>query len=651
MFRTLNGQFLLYVTPIFVICFVVLAGGYEWLSYSRSALELEHHLQKMAASHSIILAESVAERDPRMGGMLATIISDDNVKGVAVYDTNGAVLDQSGDVTVSKDDLQSRISINFSQESGFQQVGELVIVMSTDSLRRESEDRLAFLGLLGGVLLCASIIGGMYSNHRGVVRPIVRLLDAIKTTGSEPKYLPLERPVNNEIGDLIAAYNDMQRRVSQHEADLRVSREQFREMFENSAVSIWHQDMSAIHDALQHLREIGVTDLRSYLKRNPQLLWDLVSSVRVLRVNEATLLLFGARDETEFLNRIDTTFGPRTIDVFAEELLAIWDKARVFRAEAEYRRFDGSSLHAIVTFPIPRTMDGFRSVTVSMIGITERKYTEMRLHSALMEAEAANRAKSKFMASMSHNLRTALNTVLGSAQMLGTSQPALSKTQREGADAIVDAGQQLRDAMDEMSDLVRLELEDIVLTVGRENLGEIIAECIDIAREQGQQRNIEVIDDVTADAQSVYLLADRVRLKKALVHLLSNAIKYNKDSGRVTVTGTRLPVDISTPGTPVHYYRLSITDTGIGISESSFESVFGMFRQVELDNVTSRGGIGTGLTLTRLIIEQMDGRVGFDSTLDVGSTFWVDLVMAPEKDMPVSDAEDGADTGTDTDAT
>jgi len=104
--------------------------------------------------------------------------------------------------------------------------------------------------------------------------------------------------------------------------------------------------------------------------------WDMVAMVKVTHVNEATLRLFEARDEKEMLHQINTTFGPKAIEVFIDELCAIWDKQKVFRAEADFRTLDGKELKTILSFHIPETIEGFKSIPVSILDITERKRAE-----------------------------------------------------------------------------------------------------------------------------------------------------------------------------------------------------------------------------------------------------------------------------------
>lgn len=157
---------------------------------------------------------------------------------------------------------------------------------------------------------------------------------------------------------------------------LHESEGRFKRLFENAEVSIWNEDMSELIAALDKLREDGVTDLRQYLEDNGQTAWDMTSLVRVIQVNKATLELFGAKSSDKFIKEINKTFGENAINVFTDELCAIWDRKKVFRSEASFKSLDGRNINAIITFQIPESDEDFKNIPVSIIDITELKTAE-----------------------------------------------------------------------------------------------------------------------------------------------------------------------------------------------------------------------------------------------------------------------------------
>lgn len=160
------------------------------------------------------------------------------------------------------------------------------------------------------------------------------------------------------------------------ETELRKSEERYKSLFEYAEVAICNEDMSSIKIELDRLRDDGITDIRQYLEDNTTDVWHLVEMIKVIHVNKATLKLFESVDDSDFIRQFDKTFGPNAIDTFIDGLCAIWDKKEVFRAVVDFRTLKGKIINAIISYPIPKTLDGFKSVPFSIIDITELKMAE-----------------------------------------------------------------------------------------------------------------------------------------------------------------------------------------------------------------------------------------------------------------------------------
>ncbi len=164
-----------------------------------------------------------------------------------------------------------------------------------------------------------------------------------------------------------------QRERDQAERNLKRSEERFRGLFENSEIAIWNEDLTAVYASLEQLRAIGVADLRRHLRANDkQAARDLAGQVRVLEVNPATLKLFGAKSQAEFIANRKAIYRPGSLSTFIDILCAIWDGQRQFRAQVTYQGFDQRVIEAIVSFPLPDTAEGYASVPISIIDVTER---------------------------------------------------------------------------------------------------------------------------------------------------------------------------------------------------------------------------------------------------------------------------------------
>jgi PAS domain S-box-containing protein len=258
--------------------------------------------------------------------------------------------------------------------------------------------------------------------------------------------------------------------------------------------------------------------------------------------------------------------------------------------------------------------------------VTERKRTETELHLALSAAQDANRAKSDFLSSMSHELRSPLNAVLGFAQLMDSGKPPLTQGQRESTDQILKAGWYLLELINEVLDLSKIEAGRVSIASESLSLADVLRECEALVETQARNADIRV---TFADlSHPCRVLADRVRLKQVFVNLLSNGIKYNRTGGAVRVTCH--PVKSSR-------MRVSFEDTGEGLS---VEQIAGLFRPFERLG-RERGaieGTGVGLVVSKRLAELMGGSIGAESIVGKGSIFWVELPAAPEIAEPTGDA-------------
>lgn len=247
--------------------------------------------------------------------------------------------------------------------------------------------------------------------------------------------------------------------------------------------------------------------------------------------------------------------------------------------------------------------------------ITERVRTEQMLIAARDEANHANQAKSEFLSSISHELRTPMNAILGFAQLIEC-DPEIQPEQRENAQEILRAGHHLLGLINQVLDLARVESGTIKVNLEPVELDWVLDECLSLVTSLAQRYNIAIKTDGIARA---VVYADRLRLKQAILNVLSNAIKYNRSGGEV-----HLHLSYSDDGQRLY---LHITDTGIGIPSERFADVFEPFNRLDWEN-SAVEGTGIGLPLTLKLLELMGGDMQLDSVVGQGSTFTLDLPKA-----------------------
>jgi signal transduction histidine kinase/CheY-like chemotaxis protein len=261
--------------------------------------------------------------------------------------------------------------------------------------------------------------------------------------------------------------------------------------------------------------------------------------------------------------------------------------------------------------------------------VSERKRLEQALLDKNQEllratrvAEKANRAKSEFLSSMSHELRSPLHSILGFAQLLEVSTPALTPSQQGKNKEILRGGWYLLTLINEILDLALIESGKLALSLEPLPLAQVLLDCERLIEPQAQSSGIHV-SFPSLDSE-LLVIADPVRLKQVLVNLLSNAIKYNRTDGTVDVT-----VSAGSTGK----LRISVHDTGEGLSDEKMAQLYQPFNRLGQESSATEG-TGIGLVVARRLTELMAGTIGVQSTLGVGSVFWLELGIAPPLTIP-----------------
>lgn len=269
--------------------------------------------------------------------------------------------------------------------------------------------------------------------------------------------------------------------------------------------------------------------------------------------------------------------------------------------------------------------------------VTERKRWDcvlaenmVELEKAKATAEKANKAKSDFLSSMSHELRSPLNAILGFAQLMESDLPPPSPGTKASIDQILHAGWYLLELINEILDLAVIESGHLSLSLEAVSLSHILFECQAMIEPQAQRRGITMT--FPKFDHPVYVRADHTRVKQVLINLLSNAIKYNETGGTVVVTCTQ-----ATSG----HFRISVTDTGAGLSPENLAQLFQPFNRLGQE-AGGEEGTGIGLVVSKRLIELMEGMIGVESTVGAGSTFWIDLVTAVSPQLAAASATDAA---------
>ncbi len=395
-------------------------------------------------------------------------------------------------------------------------------------------------------------------------------------------------------------------------------------------LGIW-QDVSAEHQALQALKKFSMA-----IEQSPNAVLITDTEARIEYVNDAFLHTSGYT-RAEVIGR-----NPRLLKsdkTPAEVYAQLWDalvKGEPWRGELVNRRKDGGEYIEQAQISPIRQPDGRITHYLAIKqDITEKRRMleelehhrhhleqlvaerSAALHTALDAAEVANRAKSEFLANMSHEIRTPLNAIIGLGHLLA--RDLREDEQKARLEKIITAARHLLQIINDILDLSKIEAGRLDLEANDFDPGAMLEGTLELVREQAEQKGLQLSLDL--DMLPSRVRGDALRLGQIVLNFASNAVKFTPH-GSVAIRGRVL----STAGEQ-SIVRFEVADTGIGVDASQCERMFQPFEQADPSTTRKYGGTGLGLAISRRLTELMGGRIGVDSTLGKGSTFWVEVPL------------------------
>ena len=393
---------------------------------------------------------------------------------------------------------------------------------------------------------------------------------------------------------------------------LRANKEERRELV---------KQLEALQDRTWELRESEERH-RSLVEAFGDKMMHRSAEGNITYANKAFVTTF-IQSETDFLGK------PFNIS-FEEEIQRSEPSDPALIREVLVETADGPKWFAWLDLPVRDEVTGENSLRTMVRDITRQKQIELDLREASQKAEAASHAKSRFLANVSHEMRTPLNGILGMSGLLADT--ALSPEQEAYVDAVHNSGRALLTLIEDILDITVVEAGKLELKSTIMNPGRLIEDVCELLSSRAHEKDISISSYIGIHVPEL-IEADAGRLRQVLINLVGNALKFT-DTGGVHMRLESPPPQKESPTkTRLHF---QVCDTGAGISQNDHGIIFEEFAQADNESTRKHGGAGLGLSISRRIIQEMGGQLNLNSTPGNGSIFHFTI----EIDIPMTtDAE------------
>jgi PAS domain S-box-containing protein len=588
MFLLISGLMLLLTSAAFI--------GYQHLSFRQTTRNNLSVLGRIIAANSTASLAFANETDA--SEILSALKAEPQVVAAALYDQEGHLFARYP-VELSAGAFPSAPApdgyrFQGGHLIGFQPVAEATSqrlgTLYLDSNLKALYDTFRLTGAIAAVVMAASLLTAYLLSRalQGTIsQPILTLAETAGAVSNRGDYsVRAPGAGDDELGVLTRAFNHMLGRIEDQSRALHESKERLDLALKSAGVGTWSWELD-----------------------QDSVIWD-----------DFVRSLFGVRSDAapkryeDFLLLLHPDDRERT----RRDMQAALEHDVAYDTEYRTRRPDGAERVLASRGKVYRDESG-NPLRVSgvCLDITERRLAAEQ-QQAREAAEAANQAKSTFLASMSHELRTPLNAIIGFSELLENHTFGdLNERQQRYVNNVLTSGRHLLQLINDILDLSKVEAGHMELTLSQFDLGTALREVRAIvgglADKKRQTLHLAVEDAIPS------LTADQSKFKQILYNLLSNAIKFTPEGGEIRLTARRATgIEASHGG---EWIEIAVTDTGIGLRREDQDRIFKAFEQVDSAYAREQQGTGLGLALTQNLVALHGGRLWVESELGKGSSF------------------------------
>ncbi len=406
---------------------------------------------------------------------------------------------------------------------------------------------------------------------------------------------------------------------------------------ESDCVVVSLMDITDRKRAEEALREQR-NQLRTIFSTSPDML-ILKDRQCVYRAVNPDCCKFLGKSEEEILGKTDYDFFPHDrADMYRRGDIQVLTTGRTLRQDETVTGVHGPRWMQVAKAPVVDETGAISGIVISLQDISDRKRAESELAEAKQAAEAANRAKSDFLANLSHEIRTPITAILGYADLLST--PNLSqREQRNHVQTIRRNGVVLMQLIGDVLDLSKVEAGRMEIEKTDCSLRQIIEDVVLLTQVRAAEKGLDLRVDFEYPLPRT-LRTDPVRLRQILTNLVGNAVKFT-DSGDVRITVRCSPQMHAAPR-----IQFAVADTGIGMSPQQVSRLFQPFTQADTSTARRFGGTGLGLTISKRLAELLGGEIRVQTERGAGSTFTLTIDPGSLDGVPMLTTPDEADAKT-----